>query len=190
MAETNKLRRRETGPRSLGEADKPMGSRALSFVAREALSRAPWLPPPHDPRERDLVLASGEWEVRIFSGRKFQYFVTRGFWHLQLWHPDARVSLLSPSRLTHGFYEALTATNWKIQAATYEALLPACRMPPSSHARSSNSLSAFLSRTLFEPPRCRMTAWVRPDDNPIARRRHRRRPLRQHPPIYVGPIFT
>jgi len=124
MAETNKLRRRETGPRSLGEADKPMGSRALSFVAREALSRAPWLPPPHDPRERDLVLASGEWEVRIFSGRKFQYFVTRGFWHLQLWHPDARVSLLSPSRLTHGFYEALTATNWKIQAATYEALLP------------------------------------------------------------------
>ncbi len=81
-----------------------------------------WPPPPHDPRERDLTMLLDGWEVRLFGGRKFQYFVTRGFWHLQLWHPIERVSVLTPSRLTTGFYEAYPVADWKAQAPSYDAL--------------------------------------------------------------------
>lgn len=82
-----------------------------------------WPPPPHDPRERDLALLVAGWEVRLFSGRKFAYFVTHGFWHLQLWHPVARVSVLTPSRLTRGRYEACPIANWKAQAPDYARLV-------------------------------------------------------------------
>jgi hypothetical protein len=82
-----------------------------------------WPPPPHDPRERDLAMVLGEWEVRLFGGRKLEHFVTRGFWHLQLWHPVARFSVLSPSRLTRGFYEAYPIARWKAQAPDYDRLV-------------------------------------------------------------------
>jgi hypothetical protein len=87
-------------------------------LAGEALLPA-WPPPPHDPRERDLTMLLDGWEVRLFGGRKFEYFVARDFWHLQLWHPEARVSLLTPSRLTCGFYEAFPIAGWKAQAPDY-----------------------------------------------------------------------
>jgi hypothetical protein len=57
-----------------------------------------WPPPPHDPRERELVLTLRGWQVRLFGENKFQYFVRHGFWHVQLWHVEARVSVLTPSR--------------------------------------------------------------------------------------------
>jgi hypothetical protein len=82
-----------------------------------------WPPPPHDPRERELALMTDGWEVRLFTGRKFQYFVTRGLWHLQLWHPTARVSVLTPSRLTRGLYEAFPIARWKASAPDYEKLV-------------------------------------------------------------------
>lgn len=82
-----------------------------------------WPPPPHDPRERELVMVLTGWEVRLFSGPKFQYFAPRGFWHVQLWHPEARVSVLTPSRLTSGFYEAYPIANWKAQASDYDRLV-------------------------------------------------------------------
>ncbi|XXX73227.1 hypothetical protein WMF30_36820 [Sorangium sp. So ce134] len=82
-----------------------------------------WPPPPHDPRERELALVVAGWEVRVFVGRKFEYFVARGFWHLQLWHPEARVSVLTPSRLTRGLYEAYPIANWKAQAPDYDKLV-------------------------------------------------------------------
>ncbi|WP_437630612.1 hypothetical protein [Sorangium sp. So ce854] len=97
-----------------------------------------WPPPPHDPRERELALVVAGWEVRIFTGRKFEYFVARGFWHLQLWHPEARVSVLTPSRLTRGLYEAYPIENWKAQAPDYDKLaallggLFAARLPDAS----------------------------------------------------------
>ncbi|WP_437934633.1 hypothetical protein [Sorangium sp. So ce341] len=82
-----------------------------------------WPPPPHDPRERELALVVAGWEVRLFVGRKFEYFVAHGFWHLQLWHPEARVSVLTPSRLTCGLYEAYPIANWKAQAPDYDKLV-------------------------------------------------------------------
>jgi hypothetical protein len=94
-----------------------------AVVEAEGPCDAPWPPPPHDPRERELALVTDGWEVRLFAGSKFQYFVTRGFWHLQLWHPRERVSVLTPSRLTCGFYEAFPVAHWKAQAATYHALV-------------------------------------------------------------------
>lgn len=75
-------------------------------------------PPPHDPRERDLGHVVGEWEVRIFADAKFQYFVERGLWHVQLWHPKAGVSVLTPSRLTNDAYEIYPARGWKVRAST------------------------------------------------------------------------
>jgi hypothetical protein len=75
-----------------------------------------WPPPPHDPRERVVVATVGGWELRVFppDDRKFSYFVTRGFLHVQLWHPQARVSVLTPSRLTGGMYEAFPCGGWKV----------------------------------------------------------------------------
>jgi hypothetical protein len=89
---------------------------------RDEIARA-WPPPPHDPRERELTLTVDGWQVRLFAGRKFQYLVMRGFWHLQLWHPSLRVSILTPSRLTRGFYEAFPIANWKASAPDYEKLV-------------------------------------------------------------------
>lgn len=54
-------------------------------------------PPPHDPAERVLITRIDGWHVRDFSlvDVRSAYFALRGFAHLQLWHPDARVSLRS-----------------------------------------------------------------------------------------------
>jgi hypothetical protein len=76
-------------------------------------------PPPHDPSERELAHVLGDWEVRIFGDRKFSYFVERGLWHVQLWHPAARVSVLTPSRLTRDAYEVYPSRGWKARAATH-----------------------------------------------------------------------
>jgi hypothetical protein len=66
-------------------------------------ARRPIPPPrPHDPTERELVGQIGPWQVRRFplSSAKHEYCARRGFLHLQLWHREAGVSVLTPSRLT------------------------------------------------------------------------------------------
>ncbi len=102
-------------------ADRPLRA-DLARLAAPAHEEG-WPPPPHDPRERELALVVEGWEVRAFGGRKFEYFVARGFWHLQLWHPEARVSVLTPSRLTRGLYEAYPIANWRAQAPDYDRLV-------------------------------------------------------------------
>ena len=61
----------------------------------------------HSIVERPLFAALGEWEVRrhLETGREHAYFTSRGFLHLQLWHDAARVSILTPSRLTGDRFE-------------------------------------------------------------------------------------
>ncbi len=81
-----------------------------------------WPPPPHDPRERDLVLRVDSWEIRLFGEHKFQYFVRHGLWHAQLWQPEARVSVLTPSRLTCELYEVFPIAAWKARAESYDEL--------------------------------------------------------------------
>lgn len=81
-------------------------------------------PPPHDPRDRVLVDTVGDWEVRCFApgDPKFHYFVTRRLLHVQLWHPAARVSVLTPSRLTAGLFEAFPHEGWKARVRCPDAL--------------------------------------------------------------------
>ena len=66
----------------------------------------PW--PLHDPMQRALVFDSGCWQFRAFAWNdpKHRYFAPRGMLHLQLWHPARRLSILTPSRLTEGAWEA------------------------------------------------------------------------------------
>lgn len=75
-----------------------------------------WPPPPHDPNERIVLSRVGDWEIRAFApgGAKHEYFVRRGFLHLQLWNPERRVSVLTPSRLTLGRYEIFPINGWKL----------------------------------------------------------------------------
>jgi len=80
-------------------------------------------PAPHDPREREHALTVSGWEVRVFGGRKFEYFVGHGLWHVQLWHPRAGISVLTPSLLTNGQYEAFPVDAWKWREPTYGTLV-------------------------------------------------------------------
>jgi hypothetical protein len=65
------------------------------------------LPSPHEPGERTLVAWVGLWEVRQFpdGDARLAHVRARGFHHLQLWSPAARISILTPSRLTAGRFE-------------------------------------------------------------------------------------
>jgi hypothetical protein len=93
-----------------------------------------WPPPPHDPRERAVLFhIAGGWEVRAFprDDRRFAYFVPRGLWHLQLWHPSRRISILTPSRLTRGLYEIFPVNGWKTAAPDIDELRSAVE---SAHA--------------------------------------------------------
>lgn len=92
--------------------------RALSEIdASRVDDGAP--PPPHDPAEREIAQTIGDWEVRVFADGKFGFFVERGLWHVQLWHPGARVSVLTPSRLTGDAYEIFSSSGWKRRATAY-----------------------------------------------------------------------
>jgi len=76
-------------------------------------------PPPHNPGERKLAGQIGGWQIRLFDpdDLKFKYFLPRGFLHAQLWHPEARVSVLTPSRLTGGLFEVFPVDEWKAPAS-------------------------------------------------------------------------
>ena len=96
-----------------------------AFTSSEASAEerlVAWPPPPHDPREREPVLCVEGWEVRLFGEHKFQYFVRHGLWHAQLWQPRARVSVLTPSRLTCDLYEVFPVAGWKARAESYGEL--------------------------------------------------------------------
>lgn len=94
-------------------------SRAMSTLSAPATSGPP---PPHDPCERELAHVVGDWEVRVFADGKFEYFAPRGLWHVQLWHPKARVSVLTPSKLTGDAYEVFPAQRWKQRVASHASV--------------------------------------------------------------------
>jgi hypothetical protein len=92
--------------------------------AEDADDQTPWPPPPHDPRERRVVGHVERWEVRAFprSDPRYAYFAARGLWHIQLWDPISRVSILTPSRLTLGRYEVFPVRGWKALASDHDEL--------------------------------------------------------------------
>lgn len=70
------------------------------------------LPPLHSPFDRELLARIGPWEVRRHAtdDGRFAYFATRSMLHVQLWHPEHRVSVLTPSLLTGGRFEIAFST--------------------------------------------------------------------------------
>jgi hypothetical protein len=85
---------------------------------RRALA-TPTPPPPHDPRERVRVAVWNGWEVRQFAtdDPRRAHLANRGMCHVQLWHPDAGVSVLTPSRLTGDQLEIFPIAGWKRAAS-------------------------------------------------------------------------
>ena len=65
------------------------------------------LPAPHDPSERALLHAQYGWQIRTYpwNSSKHLLYKTKGMLNLQLWYPEIRLSVLTPSRLTGGQYE-------------------------------------------------------------------------------------
>ncbi len=94
----------------------------MMLAPRPVPPALPSPPVPHDPCDREAVLLLGGWEVRVSVGRAFEFFVPRGLWHVQLWHPVAQISILTPSRLTAGEFEAFPSRGRKARRATYEEL--------------------------------------------------------------------
>lgn len=91
---------------------------------RPSPSAAPsWPPPPHDPRERVCIAAWEGWEVRDFptGDPRRDYLARHGMAHLQLWHPSAGVSVLTPSRLTADQLEVFPIDGWKRAASDSQA---------------------------------------------------------------------
>jgi hypothetical protein len=96
--------------------------------------------PLHDPTERELVAFAGDWELRQFSesDRRFAYFVTKGFAHVQLWHRASGTSIITPSRMTGGNFELFSGTqDLRFAASTWIAIADALDAlgvaPPSRH---------------------------------------------------------
>jgi len=83
-------------------------------------------PRPHDPRERDEIARVGAWQVRQFSpgDAKLAYFTSRGFLHVQLWHAGAGISVLTPSRLTAGRFEAWLPGGQRPASYAWRDLMP------------------------------------------------------------------
>lgn len=81
-------------------------------------------PPPHDPRDRELLTRLDDWEIRAFGSRWFAFFAPRGLWHVQLWHPEKRLSIITPSTLTRGSYELSSSSSAgaPTRSTTYAAM--------------------------------------------------------------------
>lgn len=96
--------------------------------ARQPTIRGLVPPPPHDPLERVVVAMTDAWEIRQFAegDPRLAYFTPRAFRHIQLWHPDAQVSILTPSKLTAGAFEAWTPT---LRFATHHWEDVVCTLP-------------------------------------------------------------
>lgn len=95
-------------------------------------------PPPHDPTERILVTRLDGWQVRDFADddSRQHYFATRGFAHFQLWHPERRLSVLTPSRLTDQQFEVFPIGRGKLRIRSWDELASLLRshhgvVPPS-----------------------------------------------------------
>ncbi len=109
----------------------------------------------HAPGVRYIVeTLSDWWEVRLMSGDDPRRLASRGYWHFQLWHPVARVSILTPSRLTQGFYEACPETHWLVQSSSYPQLLTAADGLRGAHLPTATTLLVLEQRWLHDLVGC------------------------------------
>jgi hypothetical protein len=99
--------------------------------------------------------------VRTFAvtDPRFQYFARRGLWHLQLWHPKAGVSILSPSGLTLGHYEIYPVAGWKHWARDHDDLVRALGTHHPLVPPSAGTLAA-LEAWLVDDPVAEVHDWA------------------------------
>lgn len=113
-----------------------------------------WPAAPHDPRERIHVTTVSRWQVRVFVEARARTLLQRGLWHIQLWEPEAQLSVLTPSGTTAGSYEVLSMRHgWKVRVQTRADLI---KLLHREHD------GAFLS----EPGLSRLERWLVPGGAP------------------------
>lgn len=78
----------------------------------------------HRPGLRKTLAKVDGFEVLGFDShtRQFQDFAQKGLLHLQLFNQKEEISILTPSPLTDGHFEALTPEEGRIAARCYPAL--------------------------------------------------------------------
>jgi hypothetical protein len=83
------------------------------------------LPPPHDCDERLMMYWLGEWDVYAFDpmSEMHWYMTRREMFHLQLWHPQAQVSVLTSSALTAGQFELFPFQGWKARTQSWSEMV-------------------------------------------------------------------
>jgi hypothetical protein len=128
--------------------------RAPRFFGVIQPSGRDWPAAPHDPRERLLVTTISRWQVRVFPEVRARSLLQRGLWHLQLWEPEARLSVLTPSATTASTYEVLSlGDGWKVRVESRSDLVKLLRREHEG---------AFLS----EPGLARLERWLVPGGAP------------------------
>ena len=72
------------------------------------------LPAPHDPSERALLHAQYGWQIRTYpwNSSKHLLYKTKGMLNLQLWYPEIRLSVLTPSVLQEVSMKSGWAMRW------------------------------------------------------------------------------
>ena len=112
------------------DTHKPLGTRE-SFLYDLSLR--------HTEREKSLVYWLGEWDVRMSEPKSelHRLLVINGMFHLQLWHPESKTSILTPSPITDELFEATPLFGSEFRAASYaeiRSVVQAARQiePPSA----------------------------------------------------------
>ena len=90
----------------------------------------------HDHRRRVIVFWLGEWEVLMHPpcSDLHRLLVVNGMFHLQLWHPQSRTSILTPSAFTKGMFEINSLFGSEYTSRVYGELPPILHAAKRVHA--------------------------------------------------------
>lgn len=113
------------------------------------------LPPLHAAADRELFARIGPWEVRRHASedKRFTYLASRALLHVQLWDPERRISILTPSRLTGGRFEIARGAH-RMPVETWPCVLA---ILPSHGLPGSAELAAL---TMWLVVRCEVAASI------------------------------
>lgn len=90
----------------------------------------------HDHRRRVVMFWLGEWEVLMHPpcSELHRLLVVNGMFHMQLWHPESRTSILTPSAITEGLFEINSLFGSEYASHAYSELLPILHAAKLVHA--------------------------------------------------------
>jgi len=83
----------------------------------------------HSESGRGLVFWLDEWDVRmsVATSDEHRLLVVNGMFHIQLWHPQAKLSVLTPSPLTGHQFEASSLLGKPFRSESYDELAAVVR---------------------------------------------------------------